>query len=135
MLRRHAPQITMAPIMTVVAIVFVGGLIWTVLVSFTASRAMPDMTFVGWENWERLFSNRRWSVAMTNMGIFGVGYIGGCLTFGYLLAILIDQKIRGEAAFRTIFLFPHALSFIITGGSSSPDDIHYSRARDPVKTV
>jgi glucose/mannose transport system permease protein len=49
------------------------------------------------------------------MLIFGVGFIGGCLVVGYVLAVLIDQRVRGENLFRTIFLFPHALSFIVTG--------------------
>jgi glucose/mannose transport system permease protein len=114
-LGRHSPQITMAPIMALVAVVFVGGLIWTVAVSFTGSRSMPDWKFVGLDNWDRLFTNARWGVSMTNMGIFGVCYIGGCLAFGYLMAIFIDQKVRAEGVFRTIFLCPHALSFIITG--------------------
>lgn len=112
---RLAPKLTMVPVILIVAVVFVGGLLWTVGVSFTASRSMPDWTFVGLDNWERLFSNSRWRISFINMLIFGAGYIGGCLALGYLLAIFIDQRVRGEGIFRTFFLFPHALSFIVTG--------------------
>ena len=113
--KRLAPKLTMLPVILIVAVVFVGGLLWTVGVSFTASKTMPDWTFVGLDNWERLFSNYRWRVSFINMLIFGAGYIGGCLLLGYLLAIAIDQRVRGEGLYRTFFLFPHALSYIVTG--------------------
>ncbi len=113
--KRLAPKLTMLPVILVVAVVFVGGLFWTIGVSFTASKTIPDWTFVGLDNWERLFSNYRWRVSFINMLIFGGGYIGGCLLLGYLLAIAIDQRVRGEGVYRTFFLFPHALSYIVTG--------------------
>lgn len=115
MYRNLAPKMTMAPIFATVLVVFVGGLIWTVAVSFTASRSIPDWRFVGFESWERLFINPRWGISYLNMIIFGVAYIFGSLVFGYLLAIFVDQKVRAEAFFRTVYLFPHALSFIVTG--------------------
>lgn len=114
-MRQLAPKITMIPVIGTSAVVFVGGLLWTIATSFTASRSVPDWRFVGLDNWTRLLSNSRWSVSYLNMLIFGVGFIGGCLVIGYLLAVLIDQRVRGENFFRTIFLFPHALSFIVTG--------------------
>jgi glucose/mannose transport system permease protein len=113
--RQLAPKLTMVPVFAIVAVVFVGGLLWTIAISFTASRSVPDWTFVGLDNWWRLFRNARWTVSFLNMGIFGVGYIGGCLTLGYLLAISVDQRVRAETFFRTVYLFPHALSFIVTG--------------------
>jgi glucose/mannose transport system permease protein len=114
-MRQLAPKLTMLPVIAVSAVVFVGGLLWTIATSFTASKTVPDWTFIGLENWHRLLSNSRWSVSYINMLIYGVGFIGGCLVLGYVLAITIDQRVRGENFFRTIFLFPHALSFIVTG--------------------
>jgi glucose/mannose transport system permease protein len=115
MSRSLAPKLTMAPIIAIVLIVFVGGLFWTIAISFTSSKTVPSWDFVGLTNWIKLFENSRWGVSYRNMLIFGVGYIGGCLIFGYILAILIDQRVRNETFFRTVFLFPHALSFIVTG--------------------
>lgn len=95
--------------------IFVGCMAWTIVFSFTASKSVPDMTFVGFSQWTRLFSDFRWTLAMKNMFIFGVAYILGSLVLGYLLAIFVDQRVKGEGFFRTIFLCPHALSFIVTG--------------------
>ncbi|OBZ97605.1 sugar ABC transporter permease (plasmid) [Pararhizobium polonicum] len=105
----------MAPVIALVLIVFVGGLLWTVAVSFTASKSVPDWEFVGMANWMKLFGNARWIISYKNMLVFGIVYIGGCLFLGYILAILIDERVRFESLFRTVFLFPHALSFIVTG--------------------
>ncbi|EJJ27119.1 carbohydrate ABC transporter permease [Rhizobium sp. CF142] len=115
MSRSLAPKLTMAPVIALVLIVFVGGLLWTVAVSFTASKSVPDWEFVGIANWLKLFANSRWLISYQNMLVFGLGYIAGCLLLGYILAILIDQRVRFESLFRTVFLFPHALSFIVTG--------------------
>lgn len=114
-MRQLAAKLTMLPVFCVAAVVFVGGLLWTIATSFTNSKTVPDWTFIGFDNWLRLLSNSRWSVSFLNMLIFGVGFIGGCLVIGYVLAVLIDQRVRGENFFRTVFLFPHALSFIVTG--------------------
>jgi glucose/mannose transport system permease protein len=113
--RSIAPKLTMAPVIALILIVFVGGLIWTVAVSFTSSKSVPHWDFVGLANWTKLFGNPRWVISYRNMLVFGFGYIAGCLLLGYVLAILIDQRVRFESLFRTVFLFPHALSFIVTG--------------------
>ena len=63
----------------------------------------------------RLFSLRNWSIALKNLAIFGVLYIAVCTAIGLFLAILLDQKIRGEGVLRPIYLYPMALSFIVTG--------------------
>ncbi|WP_319520439.1 sugar ABC transporter permease [uncultured Martelella sp.] len=115
MFRNLAPKITMAPVIATVLTVFIGGLLWTIAISFTASRSIPTWDFVGFASWQRLFESNRWGVSFRNMLVFGAGYIGGSLIFGYLLAIFIDQKVRAENFFRTVYLFPHALSFIVTG--------------------
>jgi glucose/mannose transport system permease protein len=69
----------------------------------------------GFDNYARVWSHPRWEVAVENFAIFGVLYIGGTLLIGLTLAILLDQKIRAEGALRTIYLYPMALSFIVTG--------------------
>jgi glucose/mannose transport system permease protein len=95
---------------------FIYGLIaWNGYLSVSASRLLPNYDFVGLEQYVRLFDSERWMVALTNLGIFGVLYIGGAMAIGLLLAILLDQKIRHEGVLRTVYLYPMALSFIVTG--------------------
>jgi len=105
----------MAPAILIVGVVYVGCLMWTVFVSFTQSKSLPDLSWSGFDQWVRLYGDYRWRTAMGNMFVFGGCYIAGCLVLGYLLAIFIDQRVRGENFFRTVFLCPHALSFIVTG--------------------
>ena len=57
----------------------------------------------------------RWIISLQNLVIFGVLFIVGCLVIGFLLAVVLDQKVRFENTFRTIFLYPYAMSFIVTG--------------------
>jgi glucose/mannose transport system permease protein len=110
-----APKIAMLPAILTVVVIYVGCLLWTVFVSFTDSQSIPDLTLSGFDQWARLFHDYRWRAAMSNMFVFGALYVLGCLVLGYLLAIFIDQRVRGEDFFRTVFLCPHALSFIVTG--------------------
>jgi len=112
---RIAPLFAMLPTIVAVVVVFVGCLLWTVFVSFTDSQSIPDLTLSGFGHWIRLFTDYRWRNAMSNMFVFGAFYVIGCLVLAYLLAIFIDQRVRGENFFRTVFLCPHALSFIVTG--------------------
>lgn len=114
-MRNLAAKIAFAPTIGITLVVFVGCIVWTVALSFTASGSFPDFTFVGFDQYEALFKSSRWRTALINMGIFGVGFVGGCLILGYLLAIFIDQKVRAESALRAIFLYPYALSYIVTG--------------------
>ncbi len=83
--------------------------------SLTKSRLLPKYDIVGILQYVKLFENDRWWVAMKNLFLFGSLFIIFCTIFGLLLAILIDQKIRVEGALRTIYLYPMALSFIVTG--------------------
>jgi glucose/mannose transport system permease protein len=101
-------------IVTAVAYV-VGFTLWTTWISFTDSTILPDYNFVGVKNYTRLLQTRLWQVAYSNLAIYGVGFIAGALVTGLLLAILIDQRIRGENLLRTIYLYPMALSFVVTG--------------------
>lgn len=96
-------------------VVFVGGTVWTVIYSFTSSKLLPRLNFVGLEQYERLWVTPRWLVAIKNLAIYGALSLTFSLVIGFLLAALMDQKIRFENTFRTIFLYPFALSFIVTG--------------------
>ena len=99
-----------------VSLVFVYGFIaFTIYLSFTDSKILPVMDWVGFENWARLFRLDQWYLALKNMGIFFVLYIGISTVLGLFLAILIDLNRLGEKLFRPIFLYPMAISFIVTG--------------------
>ena len=92
-----------------------GFMIWNGVLSVSASRMLPNYEFVGLEQYVRLFEMDRWWVALKNLAIFGGLYVGGAMALGVFLAILLDQKIRAEGALRTIYLYPMALSFVVTG--------------------
>jgi glucose/mannose transport system permease protein len=98
-----------------VLVVFVGCTIWTIYYSFTNSKLLPTGKFVGFDQYERLFATSRWNVSVWNLVAYGSMSLVFTLTIGFILAVLIDQKIRFESAFRTIMLYPFALSFIVTG--------------------
>jgi len=91
---------------------FVG---WTFYISLSDSTLLPSLGFVGIKNYLTLWTNRTWTVAYTNLLFFSVFSVLGTMALGLLLAILIDQKVRLEAFWRTIFLYPMAVSFIVTG--------------------
>ena len=100
----------------IAALLFVYGFIgWTAWVSFTRSRLLPNYDLVGTIQYERLFASPRWEVALNNLFVFGVLFIGISMLLGLLLAIFLDQKIRTEGVLRTIYLYPMALSLIVTG--------------------
>lgn len=88
---------------------------WTLYISLSDSTLLPSYGWVGLENYADLWASRRWNVAYSNLFLFSAFYVVGSIAIGLLLAILIDQRIRGEAAWRTIFLYPLAVSFIVTG--------------------
>jgi glucose/mannose transport system permease protein len=114
---RWLPRLVLSP--TIVAsLVFVYGFIaLTGYLSLTESRLMPNFEYAGFGQYTALFDLDRWWVAATNLGIFGALFIGLCLATGLLLAIFLDQKIRMEGALRAIYLYPMALSFIVTGAA------------------
>ncbi|WP_395020868.1 carbohydrate ABC transporter permease [Dongia sp.] len=116
------PRIVLAPSFVLVLIFVYGFNLWTVFLSFTNSKAFASTKLVGWTNYERLWNwtfasdpPSNWHTAIVNMAIFGLLYVAFCLVLGLLLAILLDQKIRGEGILRPIYLYPLALSFIVTG--------------------
>lgn len=95
--------------------IFVGCSVWSVVYSFTSSKSLPRENFVGLKQYDRLFSSSRWMESVENIAIYGICALVFSLSFGFLLAVAMDQKIRFENTFRTIFLYPFALSFIVTG--------------------
>ena len=110
------PRVVVAPAF-VLGFAFIYGLmVWNGVLSVTASRMLPNYDeFVGLEQYTRLWESDRWWVALKNLGIFSFLYVGGSIAIGLLLAVLLDQKVRAEGAIRTIYLYPMALSFIVTG--------------------
>lgn len=109
------PKIVLGPTLLCSLIFVYGFIVWTGILSFTKSRMLPNYEFVGFAQYVALFENERWWVALRNLCIFGGLFIFVCLAVGLLLAILLDQKIRVEGVLRSIYLYPMALSFIVTG--------------------
>jgi glucose/mannose transport system permease protein len=114
-LRNLNAKLASIPMILTAVVVFIGGTVWTIVYSFTSSKLLPRLAFVGLEQYERLWSTPRWLVAIKNLAIYGALSLVFSLVIGFLLAALMDQKIRFENTFRTIFLYPFALSFIVTG--------------------
>ncbi len=109
------PKIVLAPTTAAMVVCMYGFMLWTGALSFTRSRMLPQWDFVGFDQYVKLFQNPRWDVALNNLWIFGLLFIAIALALGLLLAIFLDQKIRVEGALRTIYLYPMAVSFIVTG--------------------
>ena len=108
-------KIAAIPMILTALCVFVGGTLWTVVYSFTSSKLLPKAKWVGLDQYERLWNTNRWIVSIENLMIYGICSLVFSLVIGFVLAALLDQKIRFENTFRTIILYPFALSFIVTG--------------------
>jgi glucose/mannose transport system permease protein len=108
-------KIASIPMILTALVVFVGGTAWTVVYSFTNSKLLPRLNFVGLDQYDRLWSSNKWLISIENLFIYGVCTLVFSLVIGFVLAALLDQKIRFENTFRSIFLYPFALSFIVTG--------------------
>ena len=109
------PRLVVAPGFVVSLLFIYGLMVWNGYLSLSASRILPNYEFVGLEQYQVLWASDRFKVAMTNMGLFGFLFIGGSMAIGVLLAVLLDQKIRAEGVLRTIYLYPMAISMIVTG--------------------
>ncbi len=114
-LEHHLPKLVLAPAFVLGLAFIYGFMIWNGALSVTASRMLPNYEFVGLLQYERLWAMERWWVALKNLAIFGVLYVGLSMALGVFLAILLDQKVRGEGFIRTVYLYPMALSFVVTG--------------------
>lgn len=108
-------KLVLSPSVLLIGACVYGYIAFTIYLSFTASTLMPVTTWAGPDAYQRLFELGNWEVSVRNLGIFATLYIVLCAVLGLALAVLIDQKIRAEGTFRSIFLYPMALSFIVTG--------------------
>ena len=97
-----AAKIAAIPMILTATVVFVGGTLWTVLYSFTDSKLLPRENFVGLAQYERLWSSSKWIISIQNLAIYGILSLIFSMVIGFLLAALMDQKIRFEDGFRTI---------------------------------
>ena len=116
------PKLVLAPSFAAILVFVYGFILWTMYLSFTNSKAFANLNPIGFLNYQRLWTwtfetdpPSSWYTAIVNMGLFGGLYVVFCLVLGLTLAILLDQKIRGEGFLRPIYLYPLALSFIVTG--------------------
>lgn len=117
-LENYLPKIVLTPTFVIVTVFIYGFILWTIWISFTNSKLLPRYELVGFQQYITLFTMEpRWWVAVKNLFIFSSLFITICIVLGLALAILLDQRIRAEGLFRTIFLYPMALSFIVTGTS------------------
>ena len=114
-LRRALPLAVLSPSLLVIAVGVYGFIAFTVVVSLTRSKMFPSWDWVAFRQYPRLFRNSRWETAVDNMLVFGSLYILASTVLGLAMAILLDQKIRAEGVLRTVYLYPLALSFIVTG--------------------
>lgn len=110
-----APLLAMSPSLIAVAVFVYGFIIWTFAVSLSASKMVPVWDWVGFTNYVKLWKFGPWRHAVENFLLFSVIYVVVGLALGLFLAILIDQRIRAENLFRTLFLYPIALAFVVTG--------------------
>ncbi|MEK9897064.1 MAG: sugar ABC transporter permease, partial [Burkholderiaceae bacterium] len=114
-LKRNLPKIVISPSFALLVWFVYGFILWTFYISFTKSKILPNYNFWGIGQYFRLWSMDRWHVSVTNLFIYTSLFLILCILIGIILAILLDQKIRAEGFLRTIYLYPMALSFIVTG--------------------
>ncbi|MCR4406379.1 MAG: sugar ABC transporter permease [Anaerolineae bacterium] len=106
----------LAPAVIAVAIFVYGFIGWTAYASLTKwDQMLPDFTLAGLSNYQKLFANQRFQIDLRNTVVFTIVFLVSCLIIGLTLAILLDQRIRGEGFFRSVYLFPMSISFIVTG--------------------
>ena len=114
-LRRIIPFAALLPMALTGIVGYLGTVLWSLKISLTNSRGFPSDTFVGMAQYTRLFENERWLLSLNNLALYGVLFIAACMVTGFLLAVFIDQNVRGEGMLRTVFLYPYAMSFVATG--------------------
>ncbi len=114
-LQNWIPKLVLSPSLASTLVFVYGFILFTAYLSFTDSRILPSFGWVGLENYAKLWRLSHWTTSITNLGVFASLYIVICCAIGLLLAIALDQKIRGEGVLRPIYLYPMALSFIVTG--------------------
>ncbi|MDO7631342.1 MAG: sugar ABC transporter permease, partial [Loktanella sp.] len=101
-LQNWIPKLVLSPSLALTFVFVYGFIVFTVYLSFTNSRMLPNSDLVGFANYERLWGLRAWWTAIENVAIFASLYIIICIVIGLSLAIFLDQKIRGEGMLRPI---------------------------------
>jgi glucose/mannose transport system permease protein len=114
-LRLAVSWAALLPMAVTVIVAYLGTVLWSLRISFTNSRTFPSDEWIGFAQYVRLFNNDRWMLSLQNLALYGVLFIAACMLIGFLLAVFIDQKVMGEGLFRTVFLYPYAMSFVATG--------------------
>ncbi len=115
LLETALPKVVVAPSFAAMLVFIYGFILWTLYISMTKSTFLPTYDFVGLAQYIKLWRIERWWVACRNLLVYGGLFIFFCTVLGLMLAIFLDQKIRIEGALRTIYLYPLALSFVVTG--------------------
>lgn len=114
---RWSPQLALTPAVAITAVAFIGAMVWTAYMSLTRSRRFAEYE-IDWSEWgrqyQRLFRDNGWQISLQNLVILGIGSTLA-IVFGFILAALIERERRGEGFFRTVFLYPLAVSLIVTG--------------------
>lgn len=114
---RASPRIALIPAIAITLVAFLGAILWTIWISFTRSRRFPDYQIDWddvWRQYDRLFGDNAWVTSLSNVVFLAIGS-GLAIVFGFVLAAMIEREKRAEGFFRTIFLYPLAVSFIVTG--------------------
>ncbi|MEW9309788.1 carbohydrate ABC transporter permease [Labrys neptuniae] len=109
------PRLVLSPSLVVVFVGVYLFIVWTGWISLSSSQMVPRYDFVGLEQYLRLWSTPRWETAVANLFIFTILFLAITIAIGLLIAILLDQSIRAEGVLRAVYLYPMALSFIVTG--------------------
>lgn len=115
LLERWLPKLVVSPLFAASLFFVYGFIAWTIYISLTRSGVLPSYDFAGLIQYFRLWQTPRWYIALQNLFVFSSLFILFSTGIGLLLAVLLDQRIRAEGVIRTIYLYPMALSFIVTG--------------------
>src|SRR3989440_1765346 len=110
------PLLLIAPSVILIAVFvygFIGATMRTSLVRWNS--ALPDYTFVGLHNYQRLFQLDRFQADLVNTLHFTAIFLAGCIVLGLGAAVLLDQRLRGTLFFQNVYMYPLALSFVVTG--------------------
>ena len=110
-----AAHVALVPMALTTLLVYVWTVAWSVRISLSTSKMVPRLDWAGIAQYQRLFSTARWTVSIQHAAVFGVLFIAAALLVGFLLAVFIDQRVQGEDLLRTVFLYPLAVSLIVTG--------------------
>ena len=114
---RLSPQLALIPAVTVTTVAFAGAIAWTIVISFTESRRFPEYTYAEgrlFRQYSRILNDQNWDTALSNVGILALGS-ALAIDFGFVLAAMVEREKFGEGIFRTVFLYPLAVSFIVAG--------------------